>query len=237
MPMKRTRALLLGVCALLCTASSHAQFYPAGQTPVTGAPYSIVEETEHTRTLDDGTHIATKSQRRLFRDSYGRTRVEFPGPPEMPSNGPAAISIYDPVAGKRYSLQPQQRLAQLIEPLRKSSPTATTPSLLPTPPPAENLRPKMIREDLGIQTIDGIEAKGTRTTTTIPINAQGNDRPIVVVSETWTATDLGVLVLAKNSDPRMGQTITRLISLDRSEPDPALFQVPPDYVVRQPNSQ
>jgi hypothetical protein len=37
-----------------------------------------------------------------------------------------------------------------------------------------------------------------------------------------------VVVMSKHSDPRLGTTTYRLTDLVRSDPDPALFQVPAD---------
>jgi len=39
------------------------------------------------------------------------------------------------------------------------------------------------------------------------------------------------MVLSKSTDPRSGEHVTRLTHIDRSEPDPALFQVPPGCTV------
>jgi hypothetical protein len=44
-------------------------------------------------------------------------------------------------------------------------------------------------------------------------------------------------ILSKCSDPRTGETITRLEKLDRGEPDPTLFQVPADYTVVEETDQ
>src|SRR5439155_694874 len=49
-------------------------------------------------------------------------------------------------------------------------------------------------ESLGSQTVDGLEATGTRTTVTIPAGAIGNERPIEVVSERWYSPELQVVV-------------------------------------------
>ncbi|MGE5360137.1 MAG: hypothetical protein ACM3NQ_14065 [Bacteroidales bacterium] len=85
------------------------------------------------------------------------------------------------------------------------------------------------REDLGEQTIEGVLATGTRTTTVIPAGTIGNDQPIRVVSEEWISKDLGILVLTRHSDPRTGETTYRVTNVNRAEPDPTLFQVPADY--------
>ena len=46
------------------------------------------------------------------------------------------------------------------------------------------------KEDLGEQVIEGVTAKGTRTTTVIPAGAIGNELPITVTSEEWFSPDL-----------------------------------------------
>jgi len=86
-------------------------------------------------------------------------------------------------------------------------------------------------EDLGAQVIDGVSCTGTRETRTIAAGAIGNEQPIEITSETWTSPELKTLVLSKHNDPRFGQTVYQLTDIKRSEPDPALFQVPSDYKI------
>jgi hypothetical protein len=68
-------------------------------------------------------------------------------------------------------------------------------------------------------------------TQTIPVGAEGNDRALTVVVETWESRDMGIILLQKNSDPRSGNSIKRMTNLKRTEPDAALFQVPTDYTI------
>jgi hypothetical protein len=82
------------------------------------------------------------------------------------------------------------------------------------------------KEDLGQQAIEGVSAKGTRTTTTIPAGTVGNEQPIKIVSEEWTSPDLQVLVMTRHSDPRTGETTYRLTNISRTEPAKSLFEVP-----------
>jgi len=89
------------------------------------------------------------------------------------------------------------------------------------------------KESLGTQTIEGVQAEGTRVTFTIPAGKIGNERPIVTVNERWYSPELQTVVMSKNSDPRMGETTYRLTNIVRSEPDPGLFQVPADYTVKE----
>lgn len=97
-----------------------------------------------------------------------------------------------------------------------------------------NIRVKMEsrREALGKQVVEGVEADGTRTVTTIPAGAVGNERPIEIVSERWYSPELQTVVMSRHYDPRSGETVYRLTNLVRSEPAAHLFQVPTDYTVK-----
>jgi hypothetical protein len=86
---------------------------------------------------------------------------------------------------------------------------------------------------LGTQTVNGVQAEGTRVTHTIPAGAIGNANPIVITNERWYSSELQTVVMIKRSDPRMGTTTFQLTNIQRQEPDASLFQVPSDYMVKQ----
>jgi hypothetical protein len=89
------------------------------------------------------------------------------------------------------------------------------------------------RENLGIQSVNGVTAQGSRTTITIPAGQIGNDRPMQIVSEQWFSSDLQMLVKSTNSDPRFGETSYQLTNINQAAPDPSLFQIPADYTTPQ----
>jgi hypothetical protein len=86
-------------------------------------------------------------------------------------------------------------------------------------------------EQLGKMYIEGVQAEGTRTTTTIPAGDIGNERPINIVDERWYSPDLQMTVMTKHSDPRAGETNFALKNINRSSPPPNLFEVPSGYTV------
>jgi TonB family protein len=88
-------------------------------------------------------------------------------------------------------------------------------------------------ERLDRRPVEGIECEGTRIVTTIPVGAIGNDRPIETISETWYSPELSMMILSKRSDPRFGESTYRVTNIDRGEPESALFQVPPDYTIKE----
>jgi hypothetical protein len=55
--------------------------------------------------------------------------------------------------------------------------------------------------------------------------------PIVQTNETWRSGELKETVLSRNVDPRNGESVTKLININRAEPDPALFQPPAGYTI------
>ena len=84
-------------------------------------------------------------------------------------------------------------------------------------------------EDLGTQNIEGVDAVGTRTITTIPAGGIGNERPIEITYEKWFSNELQLVVMSKHNDPRFGEQTYRLTNIVRSEPDPSLFSLPQGY--------
>jgi hypothetical protein len=91
---------------------------------------------------------------------------------------------------------------------------------------------KTTSENLPGRTINGIYVVGTRTTHVIPSDG-GHGPDVVEVEEKWVSPDLKITVLAKDTtSTNPGEkTTTEIRELDRSEPDPALFEIPPDYKV------
>jgi hypothetical protein len=91
--------------------------------------------------------------------------------------------------------------------------------------------PNEVVEDLGMALVNGVQARGTKTTTIVPVGAIGNDREFRSVDERWFSSDLNLLIKSINTDPRFGTTTYELTNISRQPPDPSLFQIPADYTV------
>jgi hypothetical protein len=190
-------------------------------------------------------------------------RPPFRGPLEghgIDSKGMIIVEINDPVAHFRYVFSLTEPIAHRQElPAEKShvaspqfpnghSVAGATGDTEPTPAPRvravvpstaarrkvdDPTRPQFATEDLGTQIIEGIPAEGSRHTTTWPVGAIGYDRPVTNTNETWKSPDLKEIILNKSDDPRNGESTNKLVNIDRSEPDPSLFEVPPGYTVKE----
>src|ERR1022692_4827933 len=210
---------------------------------VKNAPFSADVTTESSHTLADGNHIRQTVNSKVYRDSEGRTRREQ----AVNLNGLAPdanmqqmVFINDPVAGVSYSLNAKERTGTKSvrngdgRGFQRQSQDASGRG---PGPRAGGLDGRQVRmggvaaktESLGRQTIEGVQAEGRRTTMTIPAGQAGNELPIHIVSENWYSTDLQTTVLSRHSDPRNGETVTRLLNISRAEPSHALFEAPADY--------
>jgi hypothetical protein len=210
-----------------------------GNKVVTGAPMTATITVTHDTTLSDGNTIHTDSQSTEYRDSQGRVRREVPFKLATPATGAtqgSMVVIMDPVAGKRYVLNPQKKTAHEM-PLHPPNPhemnANQTTVRMSADGATEAIGMKMSQdvssESLGTKTILGLPAQGTRVTRTIPAGQIGNAKPITVVTERWVSTDLQIPLSMSHSDPMMGTMTSTVTSVTRGEPDASLFQVPSDY--------
>ena len=93
---------------------------------VAGAPFSATFSTQTTQTLSDGNQIQRSTTGTVARDSQGRTRREM----TLPAIGPWATSgktpprvafVNDPVAGTRYVLDENDKVAHQTRPATAAS--------------------------------------------------------------------------------------------------------------------
>lgn len=208
---------------------------------VTGAPYSGQEVTEETQTLANGNVITRKMQANIYRDSSGRVRTERTVPAGRPGQAQSGaqtesatrtmVTIHDPVGGTTSELDTSAKTARQM-----SIPNfqGHNPNFQGHPARGQNgtaSDPNVVTADLGMQTINGVQATGTRVTRTIPAGQIGNAQAIQIVTETWRSPDLKIPVMEKRIDPVHGNRTVQLTNITRAEPDPSLFQVPSDYTV------
>ena len=205
---------------------------------VTNAPYSAVAVKEDKQTLPDGNTIDRKVQYNVYRDSHGRTRREdtFNGAGPLPaSNQPRSIiRIYDPVTSSSYALHTDKKIAEQVPVSpREGRNKDRLQGNFEAHMQQEIANGTLKQEDLGMQTINGISAQGTRYTRTIPAGKIGNANPIAIVNERWYSADLQMVIKSVRNDPRFGQTTYTLTNIQRTEPAASLFTVPSDYTVKQ----
>jgi len=237
-------------------AVAWGSFEKGSTAPVKGAPYSATINNESVQTLADSTRIVQTSTGTVLRDSHGRTRQDAALPAIgnlSAASAPHLVFIQDPVAGTSYTLNLTDKTAwkNPTPPAGGGSGTSVTtgtffmqtgggmPPGPPPPPPmiamtkhlAGDEQTEANTESLGSQTMEGVSVTGVRTTRTVPAGQVGNDRPISIVTEVWTSTDLKTIVSSKRNDPRMGEQTFRLTNIVRAEPDSSLFAVPSDFKI------
>ncbi|HZP05021.1 MAG TPA: hypothetical protein VFB43_08985 [Terracidiphilus sp.] len=236
---------LMGLTASLATPTLMAQgtivsSINAGPIGVTGMPYTATLKTTVVRTLANGTKITHETTMKEARDSNGRTYRERHHE-SLPAGADGAdfvtVNIFDPV--NRVSIMwnadsKQATIFHMPEPEQIRSAAGQTPKVQTRVRSRQNTPDSAPQfERLGTQTINGVVAEGIRVTRIIPAGKQGNDQPITITNETWRSNELKLLVRSINDDPLTGVTTTELTNFEQGEPDPALFQVPEGYTVKE----
>lgn len=215
-----------------------------GAMLVKDKPFQATAVVEVDQPLADGNRIRQKFEGKLARDAAGRIRREGSlgavGPFAMGPNAVKLVHVHDPVARTHVTLDPSRKVAKRwTRPERMGPPEGEGPGGHGDKPgrkmgwmrldPHAGVQP--VEDKLGTRTIEGVEAEGTRITVTLPAGHIGNEKPIVIVTERWTAKGLGVPVLVKHSDPRTGSVQLRLVGLQQKAPPAEDFLIPGDYKV------
>jgi hypothetical protein len=206
-------------------------------------PYTAEYKSKQVKTLADGSTLTNEWTEMTAVDSQGRHFTSTTTLPRTAEQTPwTHASVFDPVARTRinWSLPGQQATVMTLP--RPGAGCATAVGEAGTRPaprpgfgvtrPIPHQRPEM--EDLGTETIQGIEARGRRVTRTTPAGAVGNSEPLVHTTETWSASAPrmgGILVREIVSDPQMGQRNKELVSFSPGEPAPSIFQPPAGFEI------
>jgi hypothetical protein len=200
-------------------------------TPVPGAPFSGTVEILSKQSMPDGSVYTRRTINHIARNSAGviyneRRKLEppgFQGEPRILSS-----HIYDPQTRLSTFLAPDTHLArQMVLPASPPAPANSTPGTAIASPNAQNLK----TQDLGTETVAGLPLHGTRKLRTVPAALSGTGRDVTITDDYWYSDDLKVYLVLKHNDPRTGEQFVGIVKVDRQEPDPATFEIPPAYKI------
>ena len=201
---------------------------------ITGAPFTAIVHTEWVRYVADGGTFTLVNQRPIARDSEGRIYQERWI--LVPKNGRIAsekttIQIGDPNAHTLYNCfifnKPRNCT---LERFNETTTAIYKPAMAKSGPLLHN-EGYITHEDLGKDSIEGIEVTGTRDTITYNEGAIGNDRPESIKREFWYAPSLGINLRSEVSDPDFGKQIFTITDISLSEPAPGLYEPPAGFKV------
>jgi len=198
---------------------------------VPNAPFSAVVEVQRTRINPDGSVLNLKSFRSIARDGIGRihneSRIFLPAAstatPEIEH-----IHLYDPRTRVSTELDAHKHTfytETINHPPSTVPPTVRFGSPSATGVPQNDFSKE---EDLGTKEIEGVLARGVRSTQIIPAEGE-TGKEISITDEYWYSDELRINVSMKHSDPRAGTTTLTVTQITRGEPDPALLEIPEGY--------
>jgi len=202
--------------------------------PLLSAPFTAAVHTQWIKPLPGGGTFTVVNERRIARDSRGRIYEErwllVPKDSAIKSQM-NVIQIADPNQHTLYNCftlrQPRRCVLETFtEPvLAIYNPKAVTPGPMPGNTGFRT------HEELGTQTLAGVDTVGTKDTTTINAGVYGNDRPFLITREFWFAASLGINLLSEITDPSFGKEIFTVTDVSLAEPDPSLYELPEGFEV------
>jgi hypothetical protein len=224
-------------CAAMSTG---AMAYGVVGGATSALPYSATVTTTFDQKFADGNSIHKTATTHQARDSAGRTRNEMTGGcvtmPDGQTGQIMRISVYDPATRTQLSWATGGNSEKVVRVYHQPPP----PPLLPVaktvqrpqaPPPS---RVTFREEKLGIRTIAGVMADGTRNVRIVPAGFDGNAQTMEFADEVWIARDLQLAVLKISDDPASGaRTTTEVMELNQTEPDASLFAAPAGYTLEE----
>jgi hypothetical protein len=203
--------------------------------PIAGSPFTADQTVHITRHLPDGILVARDMHGHICRSADGVERYEGTFPSTDTAHPGSATMVYILDRVKHTSILLNSTLKTATRSVLPD-PATVSVAFLPLPQPAgsdrqikpENLTPT----DLGKRTFELIEIHGTLITASIPAGKVGNDQPLPVTIETWYAPQQKVIVKQIEKNPLTGERTYELSNIRSEEPDPALFQIPEGYTVK-----
>jgi hypothetical protein len=203
--------------------------------PMPDAPFTLSLHTEWARSLSDSGTITLVNQRRIARDGNGRIYEErwwlVPkgGKVESRMN---LIQIADPNNHTLMNCFFNGRHICALVAYSESTSTIYKPDGPPTGP-LPNDAGFVTHENLGSDVILGVDTAGTRETIIYNPGVFGNDQKLTLAREYWFASQLGIDLVSKRSDPRFGTQTFTVTSLDLGEPSPQLFDIPEGFKIEE----
>ena len=191
----------------------------------------------------------------VARDSQGRVRTERVAGEYKHDTGSEAgttaeqrmIMICDPVAQTLTKIDTLNATATIIH-SRPSAPNAPRPTAVNSPRlqsrPVHTFCASRLMigarpgrpgaEDLGDKTIEGVQAHGVRIAMPTMVAPPSEESSITRTTDRWCSDELSAVVLTVSENSASeSKTSIAMQNIERTEPDPSLFQIPPDYAVTE----
>jgi hypothetical protein len=207
---------------------AHARVPGIIVSPVPNLPFSGRDNIEWTRKLDDGSSLTQHLDAVVARDSQGRIYRETHSFVAAGSNQKSPLRefiIYDREARTRTACNVSSRRCEVS--LYNPATNRAEPPVGPSP----DGKSVLARESLGNSVVENLSVVGTRETLTTAAGAVGNTQPLVSTREFWYSPELQINVSVTRQSPTEGTQAIQLLEVSRSDPDPALFQIPAEYQI------
>ena len=206
----------------------------------TRLPYMAEFKTTQSRTLAYGTTMTQETTEVVAVDSQGRRMTATTMVPSPGDQAPVTrFKVFDPMTHTKISwASPGKEVTVSAVPIPAAAQLCGASwasfSVISrrTGKRVASVKTKVV--DLGTETIQGVEARGQRTTATTTARVKRHSESQVSTFELWKAIApgwRGLVVRMVNDDPQQGKMRKELVKFSPTEPDSSMFQLPPGYEI------
>lgn len=208
------------------------------EKPVVGLPIIADQSVRNVMHLANGMAVTRELKGHFYRSADGVERYEGTVVSTDPANPAPPVLVYILDRVKRTTVLLNAKLMTATVQHLPDNATITISFLaLQVQPQFRTIKQEDVTtNDLGKHTQDMRELVGKRITATIPAGKIGNDQPLQVVSEEWISQQDKLIVKQEEQNPLSGERTFALTNIRSEEPDPALFEIPKGYTVKEQTS-
>jgi hypothetical protein len=215
----------------------------ASTVAVIDQPFSATKYHRTIKILSDGKQLITAERHsiQLARNSAGLIRIAGANPiPECDQPSPPALSpcpvenvfVFNPETQTITHWPEGERAGPEAVIIKLSEAQVEAAEKLTSIPDESNAKSfsdgENLSANLGQKLVEGVNATGTRTATTVSADNSRDSALITKIHEVWVSAQMKLVIRVIDGDPRNEETISGLENLSR-QPDPALFQPPDGY--------
>lgn len=231
------------LAVLACVVVSHVALGQASmsiqmnkpEAPVIGLPFSADQRVSTVQHLANGMPLKSEIKGHVYRSAAGVERYEgvMPSTPDRPD--PITLAyIIDRAKHSVVLLNFKLKTATVEHLPANATVSVKFLPLQQSRTQGQSIKPgDLVTTDIGKRTQGMVTLVGKRISGTIKAGSVGNEQPLVVSEDVWINPQLKLMVNEVEQNPFSGERTFELSNIRGEEPDPALFEIPQGYTVKE----
>lgn len=205
------------------------------EEPVVGLPFSADQSVSVVQHLANGMPLKSEIKGHVYRSAGGVERYDGVMRSIPEGSDPVTLAyIVDRAKHSVVLLNLKLKTATVEQLPANSTVSVKFLPLQQSRTQGQSVKPgDLVTTDLGKRTQGMMTLVGKRVSGTIAAGSVGNELPLIVRTDVWFDPQLKLKVNEVEQNPFSGERTFELSNIRGEEPDPALFEIPEGYTVKE----